>query len=306
MSLLNDMLKDLHGKQSKSASAVLVTFAKSSWQEKLPTVFFWLTFVLMLIGFTYALAFWTNHPTASPVTDKPIQLQSEIAPIIMPNTPLDDEESLENNDEWMADDENVEDKKEVSVQEEDWLHKELNKALEAIEDGNDDHAIDLLSFILVKHPSCIEARENLAALYLSHQEFKSAQDVLDEGLQKEPFNLRLTTMKSRILFEQGDTQKALALLEKYNPDMNKAPEYYALLAAIFESLGRTNAAGSLYQALVKIDPSNGQYWLGLGVAFEQAHSTQQAIEAYRRASQSDNSQPAVRIYAENRLKTLQG
>lgn len=197
-------------------------------------------------------------------------------------------------------------KKMTRLTPDEWHDEHLNKAMQALEQEDDQGAVDHLTLILTQFPASIEARENLAAIYLAQSNVSRANDILNEGLKFTPHNLRLTTMKSRVLVEQGQHREALALLEQFKPDINKAPDYYGLLAAIFETLGRTNEAGSLYQTLVKIDLSNGQYWLGFGIALEKKHSRQQAIDAYIRASQSENSQPMVRSYAEDRLKVLQG
>jgi MSHA biogenesis protein MshN len=206
----------------------------------------------------------------------------------------DDETELSLNEE------NINEKSEA------WYDEHLNQALEAIQEGEDPRAIDLLTGILQKFPASVEARENLAALYFSHGTLSKASDVVEEGLAFEPNNLRLSLLQARVYVEQSQPQKALKTLEQFKPTIQKVPEYYALLAAVFEALGRTDEAGTVYQNLIQIDPNNGQYWLGLGVALENKRSFQQAIEAFRRAAQSDNLQLSARNYAENRISNLQG
>jgi len=187
------------------------------------------------------------------------------------------------------------------------LHEyQLNQALEAIEAGNDPEAIRLLELVLAKFPQSVEARESLAAIYLARADLPNAMRVLDDGLQLTPNSVALSTMKARLLFEQDQTKEALALLQHFNPNIQTDPDFYGLMAAVLQSLGRVNDAGSLYKSLVEIEPSNGQYWLGYGIALEQKRATQQAIAAYKRASESYNVESPVRVYAENRLKILQG
>ncbi|MDP3704847.1 MAG: tetratricopeptide repeat protein [Legionellaceae bacterium] len=284
-----------------------------------PSIVCGISLIIMFSLFTYIVMTWEKSVT--PLKTAPtssLERKSIMAPVTMPTTPvLNDEpiieeetwEQVKNNADEMAierEDTTSANKDMVHFTQADWHDEHINKALEAIQDGDNQRAIELLSTILTKFPASIEARENLAALYFSHGELASAFEILDDGLKLQPHNLRLIILKSRLLVEQGHQREALTLLEPFNPDINTTPEYYAILAAIFESLGRTTEAGSIYQTLIKLDPANGQYWLGLGIAFENKHSNQQAIEAYQRASQSDTSQPSVRSYAENRLKTLQG
>ena len=84
------------------------------------------------------------------------------------------------------------------------------------------------------------------------------------------------------------------------------PDFYATLAAAFQSEGRILEAGNLYRSLIQVDPQDGRYWLGYAIALEHNKKLNQAIEAYNRASQSPETDPTVLDYAEKRLKVLQG
>jgi MSHA biogenesis protein MshN len=197
-------------------------------------------------------------------------------------------------------------KKFDNVSANEWYVTQLDKALESIDYGDDEAGIQRLTLIISKFPASVDARETLAALYLSQENFTNAELVLDEGLEFQPHAINLIMLKARLLIAKKNSKEALALLEKYNPDIQDNPEYYGLMAAIYETMGRIVEAGSLYQALVEVDPENGQYWLGFGLALEKNHSVKQAIEAYRHASKVNNTKPEIRMYAENKLRTLQG
>ncbi len=187
------------------------------------------------------------------------------------------------------------------------LHDDLlDKALLAIEAGDDPEAIRLLEHLLTKFPTSIDARESLAALFLARSELSEAMNTLDEGIRLVPSSLILTAMKARLLIEQDNGREALRLLRRFNPDISVEPDFYGLMAAALQALGRAGEAGSLYKSLVEVEPSNGQYWLGYGIALEYKQAIQQAIAAYKHATQSYEVEPSVRAYAENRLKILQG
>ena len=323
MSLLNEMLRDLDKKDAKRPTILLMPALNRPWVGTWPKIVCAFAVMSLLSFLTYCLtySYWHTKPITSEPKIKPVKFISMLEPVpqltnpVAPTTPETNPDiasysepvnpSL--NDENRLDPETASiNKKMANLTPEEWHDEQLNKALEAMQDGADERAITLLELILTQFPASIEARENLAAIYISYEELDKADQILDEGMKYEPHNLRLTTMKSRILVAQGKHEAALKLLEQFKPDINKAPDYYGLLAAIFEALGRMNEAGSLYQTLVKIEPSNGQYWLGFGMALENKQARQQAIDAYKRASQSDNIQPSVRYYAEDRLKILQG
>jgi MSHA biogenesis protein MshN len=300
MSLLNDMLQDLHNKPSYRPVILPVATINQHWFHGIPKtlLLFISSFILFII--TIVIIYWPKHnnhyeniaPLKSTLVPVPTIYISSIPTI---NFPL--HSSLTAIPIFAVD----EPGNQVA-----WYDEKLNSALESIEEGNDPKAIEDLELILTRIPNSIDAREYLAGLYLSHADLPQAYDILDEGLRLEPHNLRLSTMKARLLIEQGQYREALSLLEQFNPKIDKAPEYYALLAAVFQHLGRIRDAGSVYQELIKHDPLEGQYWLGLAVSLEHKNSIQQAIEAYKRASHSDNVQAAVREYAESRLKALQG
>lgn len=187
------------------------------------------------------------------------------------------------------------------------LHdKKINKALSAIQVGQDQLAIKLLRKTLEEFPNSTEARENLAALYILHHYKDQAMHILDEGLEKESDNTHLITMKARILFDEGKAKEALEIMEKFNPDINTDSEYYGLFAALLQSLKHHHEAQLWYQLLVQIEPENPQYWFGLAVTSEHNHATDQAIEAYKKTSENLSIDAKIRSYALNRINLLQG
>jgi MSHA biogenesis protein MshN len=187
-----------------------------------------------------------------------------------------------------------------------WHEEQLNKALDFIEKGDESAAIRTLDFLLFKFPHSVEARESLAAIYISQNATKEAMRIVDEGLYLIPNSITLNTMKARMLFEEDQVSEALSILEQFNPNIKKDPDFFGLRAAVLQAVGRESEAGSLYKLLVELEPTNGQYWLGFGIALENKKSTQQAVVAYRKAIECFDVDPSVRAYAENRIKTLQG
>lgn len=299
MSLLNEMLKDLNKNPSKRTGSIIFSSREISGVERLIPYLPWCIFILLVIGLFTLFQMNRVKSTTSELANS--SFESQLTPSVLAQIP-----DFTKVPEELADELPPVNEKLVSYSREDWYEEHINSALEAIQEGNDQRAIDILSLVITEFPTSVEARENLAMLYISHNELSNAYEVLDDGLNREPRNVRLIAIKARLLAEQGSNSAALALLEQFNPDINTLPDYYALMAAVLESLGRSNEAGSLYQALTRVDPNNGQYWLGLGMALEHKHANLQAIEAYRRASESDGSRATIRAFAENRLRTLQG
>lgn len=189
---------------------------------------------------------------------------------------------------------------------EEWHESQLNKALKSIQQGDDDKAIRILEAIVEKVPQAVDARENLASLYLTYGDIANAREVTEEGLRYSPENSELLTIKARLLMAEERSDAAVRLLMKHRPSMKKYPDYYGTLAAALQSSGQFDKAGSLYKTLLQVEPDNGQYWLGYAIFLEHHQKINQAIDAYTRASQNPESESVVREYAENRLNHLQG
>lgn len=151
-----------------------------------------------------------------------------------------------------------------------------------------------------------ELQKKLINQYISEGNLQRALKQVDEILRVEPHRLSFIYLKARLFAERGRYKEAIILLESHNPSIQKHAKFYALEAAIYEALGRTEEAGGIYQTLLKLHPENGRYWLGLAIALEHKQAFQQAIEAYRHAGQSDVTTTAIRSYAAERLSILKG
>lgn len=314
MSLLNEMLKDLDRRKMHQPVNLLIPPLNRHWINILPSMLCGLLVLIALSFLVYMVSTkrYESRPLKRVVIEEP-HMAVDSAPLIsqaVPEPVFDSQVVLDEASSTIFPEPNtlepVVNKQPSRQTPEEWHDEHFNHALEAIERGDDSRAVELLELILTRFPASIEARESLGAIYLSLDDLPKAYEVIETGIKYEPHNLRLTSMMARLLVAQGQHKEALALLKQFHPSMNSAPDYYGLLAAIFEGLGRTTEAGSLYQSLVKIEPSNGRYWLGFAIALENKKANQQAIDAYIRASQSETSQPDIRSYAEGRLKILQG
>lgn len=334
MSLLNDMLKDLDKtKRSAEAKTRFLSTPKPGLLSELALPNFWLLtpFVIgaLILGGVYFHDSNQSHARAPlktvaisrlpaiskrPVVAQPSvpeepRLSSELPAIVFnASTHLlppkaDHLTALIDEDEASNAQIN---KIFVALTDTEWHDEHLNLALTAIQDGHEDHAEEVLNQILAKFPKATVARETLATLLLSEERFDEARTVLDEGLIFSPHAVSLSTIKARLAFEENHPKEALQILKQFRPDIRSNPDFYGLMAAVLQSLGQMSEAGNLYKLLVEVEPTNGQYWLGYGIALEQSQSTIQAITAYQKATRNYDIEPAVRAYAENRLKVLQG
>jgi MSHA biogenesis protein MshN len=346
MSLLNEMLRDLNKDKSRDKLPFsLIIHEKSSYfqslSKSLPLIFFvfsCILFGLLLIFYKGKLApstlsISTNQTQAIDLTKSVTQSVLSTAaspemginlvahtieetaldwrPSVLVPVPIFKESPIdsvfaENIEAPLLDEENGVNKVFPSLSTKEWYNEQFNKALDYIEAGNNHEAIYVLELILLKFPTSNDVRESLAAVYISEDEVVQAENIINEGLRIQPMALNLNLMKARILYEQNKAEEALAVLSKFRPNIKEEPDFYGLRAALLQSLGHSNEAGSLYKSLIELEPSNSQYWLGYAIALEEKNALQQAVAAYKKVEESYDADPAVRSYAEERLKSLQG
>lgn len=336
MSLLNDMLKDLaKNKRTATVGPLLTSPSSFSWLRSLSHISPWvilpfLSGVLFLcLLYLYNVAAVTSTSSATPPTTATLQQPSStriqeasnvasipaaktiqaVEPVLISALP-DIPSHLFTPDAQFAqsatDEETAVNKVFVPLTDTEWHDEQLNLALVAIQDNQDERAEQILHRILMRFPRAIVARETMANLYLAQGRNDSAQQVIEEGLQLLPHVIALNTLKARLLFEDKHPREALSILKQFSPGIQKDPDFYGLMAAILQTLGERQEAEALYKVLVKVEPSNSQYWLGYAIALEQAKNVKQAITAYKTVTEHYDADPDVRVYAENRLKTLQG
>ncbi len=186
------------------------------------------------------------------------------------------------------------------------VDQDYQHALELITQNHLDQGIDALIQILVKKPNFLEARTSLAIALLNQQRFDEVAQVLQDGLNQNAAYIPFVELQARLLLSLGQTKDALAALKKHSPSIDGYPNYYALMAAIYQRLGDGDKAAGLYGQLLEVDNANGAWWFGLGVAFESINNPNAAIDAYKHATLAGKLNPNLQSYALERIRQLGG
>lgn len=184
--------------------------------------------------------------------------------------------------------------------------EQYNKALDALNAGHVIQASSLLGDILKDRPTDVPARQTMAILLVNNGESGAAVKLLNQGLKLSPQNAPLTVTLAQILLQKGELKASKAVLQNISPDINKYPQYYELAAALDQRLGEYDYAGQYYQQLLRLNSSQGKYWLGLGVALESSGKPNAAAKAYREAIATKNLNANMQVFAESRLNELGG
>lgn len=178
------------------------------------------------------------------------------------------------------------------------------KAQTELDNSNDVAAIAQLRLILQRQPTELHARELLASVLLSDNESSQANDVINVGLKRMPHYAPFTNIKARILMQQGQYAQAIGVLNQASPEIASNPDYYALLAALYQQSSKYMMAAQLYHQLVHVDPANGIWWMGLGVALEAAEKNNAALEAFEHALKGVGLTPATKAYVQQQVDKL--
>lgn len=153
-------------------------------------------------------------------------------------------------------------------------------------------------------PGHAPAREALVGVLIDAGRLVEARVLLEEGMQRHPEWTLLARLYARILAEQGENARALAVLERRPPELAADPDYHALLGALYQRERRYADAARVYRGLVAQRPGAGAWWAGLGLALDAQADRRGASEAFARALQAGALAPALHAHARSRLAAL--
>jgi thioredoxin-like negative regulator of GroEL len=180
----------------------------------------------------------------------------------------------------------------------------FQQAYVAYQKGNTSESLKKLNMSLNQDAGHVKARSTLALVLSEKDHFELAYSVLNEGLIQFPDNVEWIKMYARLLLNEGKVVKARSLLAKHKPDLVSNTEYYALQAAILQKLNEHEEAAKIYRDLLKVNPSKGVWWMGLGISLESLKRYNDAIYAYQKASNNSAIARDSRKFISQRINRL--
>ena len=180
---------------------------------------------------------------------------------------------------------------------------EYQKAKKALKSGDSRKAIGYLESALKYQPEWVKARQKLSALYYGRGDTRKAVAALQQGLalDSEQPDLRLTMAK--LLVNESQQQAALNVLSRL-PESNHS-DYLAMRGALAQQLKNNELAMSSYQLLVKEQPYDGRWWMGLGIALERSEAAEKARDAYQQALLMGRISQQSQQFIQQRLAVLE-
>lgn len=177
------------------------------------------------------------------------------------------------------------------------------EALSLISQGRQGEAQAALEEVLKLDPRHLGARQVLLALHVEARHYAVAEQLLREGLQLKLAPATHAMTLARLQLEQGNQAGALATLEQHAAQAAGNADYAGFHAALLQRANRHAEAILQFQTALKLRPSQGNWWLGLGVSLQAEKRNAEAEQAYLRAKAS-NLPPELQALVEQRLGQL--
>ena len=182
---------------------------------------------------------------------------------------------------------------------------EFRRATAFINQGRIAEAMESLSSSLSLDPAYEVARQTAVGLQLENRRVDDAQHLLQDGLAINPSQTGFAMLLARIQVERGDLNGGLATLQKHGATADNNSDYLAFSAAILQRLARHKEAADIYQAVLRLQPGSGVWWMGLGISLQALKQPTEAAEAFRRARTAGTLSPELLAFVEQRIKQLQ-
>ena len=151
------------------------------------------------------------------------------------------------------------------------------------------------------HPGSVSTVRRLFRLYLQLGTIDLAEQLLSKSSQLSP--VTSIELQAQLRVSQGDLDSAISLLESTTPSLDET-SYYALLAGLYQTLGRFREAANHYRRLLDGGRAEGTYWLGLAVSLDSLLDYQGALAAFLRARETRQYEGDVLAYIEQRIRAL--
>lgn len=180
---------------------------------------------------------------------------------------------------------------------------EYQRGIAAHQQGQWNEAVAAYTAALREAPRLAATRQALAGVLVAQGRGDEAMQLLAEGNALAPQHAGLATMLARLHVERGALQQAAEVLHQAAP-VSATPEDRAFHAAVLQRLNRHAEAAELFAAAVRVTPTNGVWWMGLGISLAADGRHDTAREAFNRARSSGSLSPELATYVEQRLRQL--
>jgi MSHA biogenesis protein MshN len=181
------------------------------------------------------------------------------------------------------------------------IERRYRDALNMMNKGKVREAMEALYAITRERPEHAAAWQVLVRLLLEQGRPDEAMRVLQEVAHSRPDSLPAALQLARLHAEFGtDAQALQTLLAAQKAGADNA-DYHGLLANLLQRQKRSAEAAGSYRRALTLRPTEGRWWIGLGLCLEESGQKEEAKAAWRQGLQSGNLPADLRQFAESKL-----
>ncbi len=178
------------------------------------------------------------------------------------------------------------------------------QASRLLEQGRNHDARERLDQVLRLDPTHAAARQSLIALALEEDQRAQAEALLREGMALHPGDAWYPRGLAQLYLQRGEFGQAANILKTALSKRADAANW-ALYAGTLSKLEQPNESAQAYREALRLDPTQGNWWIGMAVALERSGAMPEAGTAYQRALQTRLS-VEMRDFAQQRTRELGG
>ncbi|WP_394129331.1 tetratricopeptide repeat protein [Shewanella maritima] len=194
--------------------------------------------------------------------------------------------------------------REVILTKQQLAQREFDQANAAEARGDLQQAANQYLQATLHRPDFHKARMQLAEVYHRVNRTDTAVRVLEAGASMYPQEWEFYILMANYLSALGQNHHALNKLDNIADTSDWARDKWMQQAVLAQQTGQHSIAEAAYRSLVKVEPGQGRWWLGLAYALDSQQLFSQAAQAYRTASQSAGLSNNALQFIDDRLAEL--
>jgi MSHA biogenesis protein MshN len=176
------------------------------------------------------------------------------------------------------------------------------RGLAALQEGRVPDALANMEQAVFLYPRHDTARQTLVGLLIENKRLDEAMRHLQFGLGLDLKQPQMAMILARLQIEKGGP--AIETLQRTLPYAGGNGDYIAFLAGALQRAQRNREAAEQYQAALRLQPQNGVWWMGLGIALMADKRNPEAQEAFTRAKNSGNLSQELQSFVDRKLQQL--
>lgn len=179
---------------------------------------------------------------------------------------------------------------------------EYRRALASLQEGRMIETVAALEQALKYEPTHEAARQTLVGLLIEANRNDEAMRQLQLGLTLDPRQPAMAMLLARLQIERGGN--GIDTLMRTLPYAGNDADYHAFLAAALARQQRHREAAEQYHQAVRAVPSNGVWWMGLGISLQAEKRNGEALDAFQRARAGGGLSQELQGFVERRIQQL--